>query len=49
MKPEIRQETTEWIKNYATSKGMEATSCGSDNQDLYPNEKCGISWRSGTW
>jgi DNA repair photolyase len=49
VKKDIRQKTTEWVKQYASSKGIIATSCGCDNQDLYPEDKCGISWRSGTW
>ena len=45
---EARRAAHELVADRAFNKyGMIVHSCGCDNADLYPDQKCGISWRSG--
>jgi DNA repair photolyase len=34
------------VATYAKAFNITTTSCGCDNQDIFPDDKCGICWRS---
>lgn len=47
VRKDIRMKTTEMAKKQGVNMCIRVITCGCDNQDLYPTEKCGICWNSG--
>jgi len=42
-----RLSVTEFAKAQGKLLGLVVSSCGCDNSDIFPNDKCGICWNSG--